>query len=78
MLKRLAEYDCPSGPVYTIDQTFADPQVQHLKLAQKVASRAGGDFEILRQPFALSRTPTDGWTALSMLFRDPAGYHRHC
>ena len=65
MLKRLADHDLPAGPVYTIDQTFADPQVQHLKLAQKVASPANGDFEILRQPFTLSRTPTDGWTALS-------------
>jgi formyl-CoA transferase len=65
MLQRLAEYDCPAGPVYSIDQTFADPQVQHLKLAKKVASPDGDDFEILRQPFDLSRTPTDGWTALS-------------
>ena len=65
MLARLAEHDCPAGPVYSIDQTFADPQVQHLKLAKKVASQTGDDFEILRQPFDLSRTPTDGWTALS-------------
>jgi len=65
MLKRLAEYDCPAGPVYTIDQTFADAQVKHLNLAKKVAAPDGGDFEILRQPFALSRTPTDGWTGLS-------------
>jgi formyl-CoA transferase len=65
MLKRLAEFDCPAGPVYTIDQAFADPQVQHLELAKTVASPNGDDFEILRQPFDLSRTPTDGWTALS-------------
>ena len=65
MLQRLAEYDCPAGPVYNIAQTFADPQVKHLKLAQTVASPNGEDFEILRQPFALSRTPTDGWNALS-------------
>ena len=65
MLKRLADNDCPAGPVYTIDQTFADPQVQHLKLAKSVAVENGDDFEILRQPFELSRTPTDNWTALS-------------
>ncbi|MBT5049759.1 MAG: CoA transferase [Rhodospirillaceae bacterium] len=65
MLARLAEYDCPAGPVYSIDQTFADPQVQHLKLAKKVTSQDGDDFEILRQPFSLSRTPTDGWKSLS-------------
>ena len=65
MLARLAKYDLPSGPVYSIDQTFADPQVQHLKLAQKVTSPVDGDFEILRQPFTLSRTPTKNWTALA-------------
>jgi crotonobetainyl-CoA:carnitine CoA-transferase CaiB-like acyl-CoA transferase len=65
MLARLAEYDLPSGPVYSLDQTFADPQVQHLKLAQKVISPVDGDFEILRQPFTLSRTPTEDWTALA-------------
>jgi formyl-CoA transferase len=65
ILKRLADYDCPAGPVYTIDQAFADPQAQHLELAQPVAAPDGGDFQILRQPFALSRTPTDGWAALS-------------
>lgn len=65
MLHRLAEYDCPAGPVYTIDETFADPQVQQLKLAKKVTVKDGDDFEILRQPFDLSRTPTDGWTAMS-------------
>ncbi|MEE8334190.1 MAG: CoA transferase, partial [Alphaproteobacteria bacterium] len=65
MLQRLAEYDLPSGPIFTIDQTFSDPQVRHMKLAQKVETPTDGDFNILRQPFALSRTPTDGWTALS-------------
>jgi len=64
-LRRLAEYDLPAGPVYTIDQTFADPQVRHLKLAQTVAAPDGDDFEILRQPFTLSRTPTEGGTGLS-------------
>jgi formyl-CoA transferase len=65
MLKRLADNDCPAGPVYTIDQTFADPQARHLKLAKRVESHDGNDFQILRQPFRLSRTPTDGWTSLS-------------
>lgn len=62
MLKRLAASDIPSGPVYTIDQTFNDPQVKHLELARKLKSEAKGEFELLRQPFTLSRTPSDNWS----------------
>ncbi|MCH8918684.1 MAG: CoA transferase [Proteobacteria bacterium] len=64
MLKRLAAADIPSGPVYTLDQTFDDPQVRHLDLAQALASKSMGDFQLLTQAFRLSRTPTGGWTAV--------------
>ena len=30
------EVGVPCGPIYTIDQTFADPQVQHLEMARPV------------------------------------------
>ncbi len=30
----LNEAGIPCGPIYTIDQTFADPQVRHLQIAQ--------------------------------------------
>ena len=43
----------PSGPIYSIDQAFADPQVQQLGIAQKV-----GDVAYLGQPVTLSRTPS--------------------
>ena len=33
----------PCGPLYTIDQTFADPQVEHLEMARREASRTIGD-----------------------------------
>lgn len=64
MLKRLAESDIPSGPVFTMDQTFADPQVKHLDLAQELSSSSMGDFKLLTQAFRLSRTPTENWTAI--------------
>ncbi|HSR54955.1 MAG TPA: CoA transferase, partial [Alphaproteobacteria bacterium] len=64
MLKRLAESDIPSGPVFTIDQTFSDPQVQHLDLAQELNSPTMGDFKLLTQAFRLSRTPTGNWTGI--------------
>ena len=64
MLKRFAAADIPSGPVYTLDQTFDDPQVRHLDLAQALGSESMGDFKLLTQAFRLSRTPTADWTAL--------------
>ena len=48
----------PCGPIYSIDQTFADPQVRHLGIAQKVVSKALGEITILGQPVILSRTPS--------------------
>ena len=44
--------------IYTIDQAFADPQVRHLGLAQGVQSPALGAFNLVGQPFTLSRTPS--------------------
>jgi len=43
----------PCGPINSIDQAFADPQVQHLGIAQKL-----GDVAYLGQPVTLSRTPS--------------------
>jgi crotonobetainyl-CoA:carnitine CoA-transferase CaiB-like acyl-CoA transferase len=40
----------PCGPIYRIDESFADPQVQHLKMAQPVKSPALGDITILGHP----------------------------
>jgi formyl-CoA transferase len=52
----LNEAGIPCGPIYTIDQTFADPQVRHLGIAQTVHSNALGDITITGQPVNLSRT----------------------
>ncbi|MEN3953190.1 CoA transferase [Iodidimonas sp. SYSU 1G8] len=46
----------PCGPIYAIDQTFADPQVAHLGIAQAVASPALGEIRLVGQPVHLSRT----------------------
>jgi crotonobetainyl-CoA:carnitine CoA-transferase CaiB-like acyl-CoA transferase len=43
----------PSGPIYAIDQAFADPQVRHLGIAEPL-----GDTTYLGQPVTLSRTPS--------------------
>ncbi len=40
----------PCGPIYKINATFADPQVQHLAMAQPVHSAALGELTILGHP----------------------------
>ncbi len=52
-IDRLNQAGVPSGPIYTIDEAFADPQAQHLGIVQKVGSTA-----YLGQPVTLSRTPS--------------------
>lgn len=48
----------PCGPIYTIDQMFADEQVQHLGIAQDVPTDDGRDIRLVGQPYTLSRTPS--------------------
>jgi crotonobetainyl-CoA:carnitine CoA-transferase CaiB-like acyl-CoA transferase len=53
------EAGVPSGPINSIDQVFADPQVQHLGMAQTVHSDAlGRDLALVGQPVALSDMPS--------------------
>jgi crotonobetainyl-CoA:carnitine CoA-transferase CaiB-like acyl-CoA transferase len=48
----------PCGPIYTIDQTFADEQVKHLGIAQDATKPDGKTQAFVGQPVALSRTPS--------------------
>lgn len=47
----------PAGPIYTMDEVFADPQVQHLGMAAPVYHHSRGETELVAQPMTLSRTP---------------------
>jgi crotonobetainyl-CoA:carnitine CoA-transferase CaiB-like acyl-CoA transferase len=47
----------PCGPIYTVDQVFADAQVQHLHAASEVQHPRLGGLRILSQAVRLSRTP---------------------
>ena len=58
VVERLNRAGIPCGPIYTIDQTFADPQVRHLGLAQDVDSPTLGSIKLVGQPVTLSRTPS--------------------
>lgn len=48
----------PCGPIYSVDQVFADEQVKHLGIAQDVTKPNGETQTFVGQPFALSRTPS--------------------
>jgi crotonobetainyl-CoA:carnitine CoA-transferase CaiB-like acyl-CoA transferase len=47
----------PCGPIYSVDQVFADPQVRHLEAAAEVSHPRLGRFRVLNQAVKLSRTP---------------------
>lgn len=47
----------PCGPIYTMDQVFGDPQVQHLHMTRVVSQKVIGPVEVVGQPIELSRTP---------------------
>ena len=55
---RLNKAGVPSGPIYSIDQVFADPQVQHLGIAQSVTMKDKSKMRLIGQPVGLSRTPS--------------------
>jgi formyl-CoA transferase len=47
----------PTGPIYSMDQVFADPQVQHLRAAVPVPHPTLGEVRVVNQAVTLSRTP---------------------
>jgi formyl-CoA transferase len=53
-IELLNDAGIPCGPINTLDQTFADPQVIHLGVAQKVVSPVRGEIEIVGQPVHMS------------------------
>jgi formyl-CoA transferase len=55
----LNEVSIPCGPINSIDETFADPQVQHLGMAAPVDHPRLGEIDIVRHAVSMSRTPHD-------------------
>ncbi|MDB5591913.1 CoA transferase [Enterovirga sp.] len=56
-LSDLEAHGVPAGPVYRVDEVFADPQVEHLGIAVPVRHPELGDIRLVGQPIDLSRTP---------------------
>jgi formyl-CoA transferase len=70
-VERLNAAGVPTGPIYAIDQMFADPQVKHLGMAQPVKVKKGKKpMTLVGQPFTMSRTP-------SKLVAPPPGLGEH-
>ena len=55
----LNEAGAPCGPIYTVDQTFADPQVRHLEMEQAVEHPALGAVHVIDHAVNMSRTPPE-------------------
>lgn len=56
-IERLNAAGVPCGPILSVDQVFADPQVRHLGVAAPVEHPRLGTIRVIRQAATLSRTP---------------------
>ena len=55
-VEALARAGVPCGPVYRMDEVFADPQVRHLEMTKPVSHPARGPLEIVRSPVRMTGT----------------------
>ena len=46
-VERLNQAGVPCGPIYSIEQVFADPQVRHLGIAQNVSRKGKGNGQAI-------------------------------
>jgi crotonobetainyl-CoA:carnitine CoA-transferase CaiB-like acyl-CoA transferase len=58
-VERLNAVGVPCGPVNTVAEAFADPQVQHLGVAAPVNHPSAGDIEIVRNATNIEGVPGD-------------------
>jgi crotonobetainyl-CoA:carnitine CoA-transferase CaiB-like acyl-CoA transferase len=56
-IERLNAAGVPCGPIYRMNEVFADPQVQHLHITRTVPHKVLGPVEVIGQAIELSRTP---------------------
>jgi crotonobetainyl-CoA:carnitine CoA-transferase CaiB-like acyl-CoA transferase len=56
-LNLLEQKGVPAGPIYKLDEVFADPQVQHLGIAAPLHHAKRGNVRVVAQPITMSRTP---------------------
>jgi crotonobetainyl-CoA:carnitine CoA-transferase CaiB-like acyl-CoA transferase len=56
-----------SAPIYSLDQTFSDPQVIHRELRRLVRHPAGAEVPIIANPIRFSATPIEHYGAPPIL-----------
>ncbi len=56
-IELLNEVGVPCGPIYRIDETFADPQVRHLEMARPIDHPKLGRLAAVGQAINMTRTP---------------------
>jgi formyl-CoA transferase len=66
-VEKLAEAGVPCGPIYSIDQTFADPQVKHIRMSRPVEHPRLGTLNLVAQPANISGFEKDLRTATAAL-----------
>jgi formyl-CoA transferase len=59
------EAGVPCGPIYSIDQMFADPQVKHLGMATPVKSQRHGDLNVVANPINMEGLPRKVYNAVA-------------
>jgi crotonobetainyl-CoA:carnitine CoA-transferase CaiB-like acyl-CoA transferase len=57
--KRFEELGVAGGPIYKMNEVFADPQVQYNVMSAPIKHPQLGDIGLVNQPVRLSRTPHD-------------------
>jgi crotonobetainyl-CoA:carnitine CoA-transferase CaiB-like acyl-CoA transferase len=62
LVEKLNKAGVPAGPIYKMDEMFADPQVKHLKMAYPVQHPKLGTQEVIGQAINMSRTTVETWT----------------
>lgn len=72
LVAKLNAAGVPCGPIYSMDEVFADPQVQHLRCAASVVHPKLGNIKLVSQPVTLSRTPATITSATPELGQDSA------
>jgi len=63
-LQILRAADVPAGPIYSMDEVAADPQVRHAEVFQPISHHRRGTVKVVGQPLVLTRTPAQPRVAL--------------
>ncbi len=58
-LPLFAEAGIPTGPINTIDEVFADPQIKARQMRVKLSHPLTDELEVVANPLKLSRSPVD-------------------